>query len=184
VKDDTRRGKSGAAAIWLGVGMGGFFDGIVLHQIAQWHNMLSTEVPPETMAAMRTNMTADGWFHAATWLVTLVGIFLLFGAARTDLTVVPVRCFVGRMLMGWGGFNLAEGIVDHHLLQLHHVRDLPVHVPLYDWLFLLVGGLGLLGLGWMLARSAAAAPMRTTVTSSTASRPTRGSGELSASRSR
>ena len=30
-----------------------------------------------------------------------------------------------------------EGIVDHHFLELHHVRDLPAHVPMYDWLFLL-----------------------------------------------
>jgi uncharacterized membrane protein len=25
----------------LGIGLGGFFDGIVLHQILQWHHMLS-----------------------------------------------------------------------------------------------------------------------------------------------
>jgi uncharacterized membrane protein len=46
------------------------------------------------------------------------------------------------MLVGWGAFNLVEGIVDHHLLGLHHVRDLPLHVPLYDWIFLFVGGVG------------------------------------------
>jgi hypothetical protein len=32
-------------------------------------------------------------------------------------------------------------------LGLHHVRDLPSHVPLYDWIFLLVGGVGLLLVG-------------------------------------
>jgi hypothetical protein len=37
-------------------------------------------------------------------------------------------------------------------LGLHHVRDLPVHVPLYDWLFLLIGGVGFILLGWALAR--------------------------------
>jgi uncharacterized membrane protein len=56
------------------------------------------------------------------------------------------------MLLGWGAFNALEGIVDHHLLGLHHVRDLPVHVPLYDWLFLVIGGAGLLVLGWKLTR--------------------------------
>jgi uncharacterized membrane protein len=54
--------------------------------------------------------------------------------------------------MGWGGFNLVEGVIDHHLLQLHHVRDLPVHLPLYDWMFLLIGGLGLALVGWQLSR--------------------------------
>lgn len=40
-----------------------------------------------------------------------------------------------------------EGIIDHRILNLHHVRDLPVHVPLYDWLFLAVGGVGFMFLG-------------------------------------
>ncbi|MCD6044188.1 MAG: hypothetical protein K0R40_3791 [Burkholderiales bacterium] len=100
------------AALLLGVGMGGFLDGIVLHQIAQWHQMLSAAVPPETMAVR--------------------------GAGRLPST----RSLCGYMLVGWGAFNLAEGIVDHHLLELHHVRDLPLHVPLYDWIFLFVGGVG------------------------------------------
>lgn len=30
-----------AAGILLGLGLGGFFDGIVLHQILQWHHMLT-----------------------------------------------------------------------------------------------------------------------------------------------
>jgi uncharacterized membrane protein len=57
--------------------------------------------------------------------------------------------------MGWGLFNLVEGVIDHHLLDLHHVRDLPVHLPAYDWVFLAVGGVGLVALGWLLARPAA-----------------------------
>jgi uncharacterized membrane protein len=130
------------AALLLGVGMGGFLDGIVLHQIAQWHQMLSAAVPPETMEAMKRNMAADGWFHMATWLVTLVGLFLLWSAVRGAGRLPSTRSLCGYMLVGWGAFNLAEGIVDHHLLELHHVRDLPLHVPLYDWIFLFVGGVG------------------------------------------
>jgi uncharacterized membrane protein len=55
------------------------------------------------------------------------------------------------MLFGWGAFNLAEGIVDHHLLEIHHVRDMPVHVPLYDWIFLGIGGALFLTLGWLVS---------------------------------
>ena len=33
----------------------------------------------------------------------------------------------------------------------HHVRDLPEHVPAYDWAFLLVAGVGIVILGWVLA---------------------------------
>lgn len=27
------------------------------------------------------------------------------------------------MLVGWGLFNLLEGVVNHHLLGIHHVRE-------------------------------------------------------------
>jgi uncharacterized membrane protein len=145
-----RQNRARTAALLLGIGMGAFFDGISLHQIAQWHNMLSAKVPPSTMEAMRTNMAADGWFHLAAWLATLAGIFALWSAARAAGPLPSTRSFAGSMLMGWGGFNLVEGLVDHHLLELHHVRDLPRHAPAYDWAFLLVGGIGLLLLGWAL----------------------------------
>ena len=34
-------GRVRTAGIVLGIGLGGFFDGIVLHQILQWHHMLT-----------------------------------------------------------------------------------------------------------------------------------------------
>ncbi|MDQ3309222.1 MAG: DUF2243 domain-containing protein [Gemmatimonadota bacterium] len=142
------------AGILLGLGLGGFVDGITLHQIAQWHNMLSARVPPTSMEAMQTNMTADGWFHAGVFALTLAGVLLLYSAARSGATLPPMRWFVGLLIGGWGAFNLVEGIIDHHLLELHHVRDVPVHVPLYDYVFLLVAGVGFLAIGWMLTRLA------------------------------
>jgi uncharacterized membrane protein len=87
---------------------------------------------------MKQNMVADGWFHLATWLVTLAGVFLLRSAIRGAGPMPSTRGFTGYLLIGWGAFNLIEGVIDHHLLDLHHVRDLPAHVPLYDWLFLLL----------------------------------------------
>jgi uncharacterized membrane protein len=149
-----RRSKIFSASLLLGAGLGGFFDGIVFHQIAQWHGMLSAVAPPHEMQAMRANMRADGWFHAAMWCVTLAGVFLLWAALQAREPAPPTRRFAGGMLLGWGGFNLAEGLVDHHLLELHHVRDLPAHLPAYDWIFLLTGGVGLIALGWWLRRPA------------------------------
>jgi len=140
------------AGIVLGMGLGGFADGIVLHQIAQWHNMGSAKVPPVTMEAMRRNMAWDGWFHAAMLLVTLAGVYLLLGDARRRRPLPTPRALAGQLLLGWGLFNLAEGVVDHHLLELHHVRDLPAHVPLYDWLFLAFAGIGFVLVGWLLGR--------------------------------
>jgi uncharacterized membrane protein len=135
------------AGILLGVGLGGFLDGIVLHQIAHWHQMLSARVPPATVEAIQRNMAADGWFHAATWLITFAGVLALWSGLRGPGRLPATRTLLGYMLVGWGAFNIVEGVVDHHLLGLHHVRDLPTHVVFYDWAFLIVSGaLVLIGL--------------------------------------
>jgi uncharacterized membrane protein len=144
--------RSRMPGIVLGLGLGGFADGIALHQIAQWHNMGSAVLPPVTMDAMKQNMLWDGWFHVATLLLTIAGVYLLLRDARRGVPLPSARAFTGQMLLGWGIFNLVEGIVDHMLLDIHHVRDMPVHVPMYDWLFLALGGVGLILLGWTLAR--------------------------------
>ena len=140
------------AGIILGVGLGGFIDGIALHQIAQWHNMGSAVVPPTAMDTMAQNMRWDGYFHAATLLFTIAGVFMLWSDGQVGLSPRRARTLVGQMILGWGLFNLLEGIIDHHLLELHHVRDLPAHVPAYDWVFLGVGGLLFIVVGWALAR--------------------------------
>ena len=140
------------SGVVLGVGLGGFADGIALHQLAQWHNMGSAVLPPVTVDAMSRNMFWDGLFHLATWVITLTGVFMLWSDARHGGRVENPQTFTGEMILGWGVFNLVEGVLDHHLLQLHHVRDMPVHVPVYDWAFLAIGGLGFIALGLLLMR--------------------------------
>lgn len=137
------------AGVVLGIGLGGFIDGIALHQIAQWHNMGSAVVPPHTMEAMSRNMVWDGQFHLATWIITIVGVFMLWHDRQASAPAP--RVLAGQMVFGWGLFNLVEGVIDHHLLGIHHVRDLPVHVPAYDWIFLAAGGAGLMMAGRLLA---------------------------------
>jgi uncharacterized membrane protein len=137
-------------ALVLGVGLGGLIDGIALHQIAQWHSMGSAVLPPHTMDAMRQNMRWDGEFHLATWVLTLIGIVMLWGDRQ--VSAPSLRILVGQMILGWGAFNLLEGAIDHHLLNLHHVRDLPTHVPAYDWAFLSIAGVGFMAAGAFLSR--------------------------------
>src|SRR5215203_241764 len=71
IRAHPRRGRLVTAAILLGVGLGGFFDGIVLHQILQWHHLVSTPAPPDTLANLELNTLFDGLFHGATWVVTV-----------------------------------------------------------------------------------------------------------------
>ncbi len=137
--------------ILLGVGLGGFLDGILLHQILQWHHMLSSVLPPTTMEAMQTNMLWDGLFHALVWAATLVGVLLVWSGARRAIALPSTGWVIGLMLMGWGLFNLMEGLINHHVLGIHHVRGWGPD-PAWDFGFLLSGPL-LIGAGWFLARA-------------------------------
>jgi uncharacterized membrane protein len=152
---EERRTQLTWAGLLLGIGLGGFFDGIVLHQILQWHHMLSSQgsYPTTTVAGLRVNILWDGLFHAATYVATAAGLVLLWSAARRPHASWPTPRLIGLLLMGWGAFNVVEGLVDHQLLGIHHVNET---VPREQWLwwdlgFLVWGTLMLLG-GWALAR--------------------------------
>jgi uncharacterized membrane protein len=139
------------AGVLIGIGMGGFVDGILLHQILQWHNMVSNWIPPTNMEAMKTNMLWDGIFHAFVWLVTLAGILLLWRAAHDREAIPTLRALAGQFMLGWGLFNLVEGIIDHQILGIHYVRQVPEYA-VYNLIFLAVGGILFLLIGWLLMR--------------------------------
>ncbi|AMV38061.1 DUF2243 domain-containing protein [Planctomyces sp. SH-PL62] len=140
-----------SSGLLLGVGMGGFVDGIVFHQILQLHNMLSAVRPPTTVVNLEINMFWDGLFHAFTWITTALGLALLWRAGLRSDVAWSTRTWLGAMAMGWGLFNLVEGLVDHHLLGVHHVVEGPGHLT-WDIAFL-GAGVALLILGLGLARS-------------------------------
>ena len=136
----------------LGIALGGLFDGIVFHQILQWHHLVSSRVPVTTVADLEVNTLADGLFHAAAWIVALVGVWMLWAAGAERHRPGGGRILVGGLIAGWGAFNLVEGIVDHYVLQIHHVRSGPDQA-LYDAAFLAWGAVMLVA-GRVLARSA------------------------------
>jgi uncharacterized membrane protein len=142
-----------AAGLLLGIGMGGFADGILLHQILQVHNMLSAVRPKTTLIDAEVNMFWDGLFHAFTWVVTLLGLIKLWKAGRSRTTYWSGRALAGAMILGWGLFNLVEGIIDHHVLGIHHVIE-RLGPSMFDWAFLGVGGVGFMLIGWLLIRAA------------------------------
>lgn len=125
-----------AAATVVGIGFGGFIDGIVLHQILQWHEMLSNKIPPTTYVTKSVNMFWDGIFHAFTLLVTLTGIILLWKLLHRKDIDRSGYLLVGGMLVGWGLFNVLEGIADHQLLKLHNVREVTPDKELWNYGFL------------------------------------------------
>jgi uncharacterized membrane protein len=121
-----RRPSPKAPAFVLGLGLGGFIDGIVLHQILQWHHMLTGESggePMTTVSGLQANTMVDGFFHLATWLLVMAATLLIIRAWQRGELAPPWRAHFGMLLTGWGAFNLAEGLIDHQLLGIHHVRD-------------------------------------------------------------
>jgi uncharacterized membrane protein len=150
----ARRQPPRAPGLLLGIGLGGFVDGIVLHQIVQWHHMLTDtgDHPATTVAGLEANTLADGFFHLGTWICVAVATTLTVRAWRRDELAPPWRTHVGLLLMGWGIFNVVEGLIDHQLLGIHHVRD-DLGGPIgWDLGFLAFGALLIVG-GQLLVRS-------------------------------
>jgi len=150
MSEKPHRGALIAAGTLLGIGLGGFVDGIVLHQILQWHNMLSSVVVPTDLVAMKYNMVWDGLFHAFTWIMTAVGLALLWRAGQKTNVPWSTHTFVGSLSLGWGLFNVVEGIIDHQILGIHHVHP-GANQLAWDIGFLIFGALLVVG-GWGLIR--------------------------------
>lgn len=143
-----------AAGIYFGLGLGGFFDGIVLHQILQWHHMLtSAGFPPDSVDNLRINTLWDGLFHASTWAFVVIGLLLLWRSAHRTRMWWSGKMLSGTILIGFGLFNVVEGVVNHHLLGIHHVNET---VPQTQWIWwdigFLVWGAAMLVGGWLLYR--------------------------------
>jgi uncharacterized membrane protein len=64
----------------------------------------------------------------------------------------PWRVHFGLLLAGWGAFNVVEGIVDHHVLTVHHVRDDVSNQFVWDVGFLAFGA-ALVIVGVLMIRS-------------------------------
>ena len=138
--------------LFLGLGIGGFVDGIFLRQIVHWHNVGSAIVPPVTLETLSQNVRWDGFFFVLTLALTVSGAVSLWREGKDGIAPPRLRVLIGQMILGWGAFNVLEGIVGHVLLELHHIRDLPVHMPLYDWVFIGAGCLFVV-VGWLTSRT-------------------------------
>ncbi|WP_410579336.1 DUF2243 domain-containing protein [Amycolatopsis sp. lyj-108] len=134
-----------ASSLLLGLGFGGFVDGIVAHQILGWHHMLSSWYPPDTPEDLHLNMVGDGLFHLLCLIFVVLGVVLLNRGNR-----LPGPVLWAGALAGWGVFNLVEGTVDHLILGVHHVRP-GVHQTAYDLGFLVLGAV-LVAIGTLMAR--------------------------------
>lgn len=133
------------AAFILGLGILGAVDGIVFHQLLQWHHMIDSP-------NIQLEIITDGIFTAAFSTLLVWGGVKIFSDAKNNQLGSSWRTFVGGILLGGGAFNLVEGIINHHLLQVHRVRPLAENPLAYDLLFL-ASGIFLLLLGYFIQKN-------------------------------
>jgi len=152
MKEEHPGMKLSRAGIVLGIGFGGLIDSFMLHMILQWHHMLSNVIPADSMENMHRLMRADGMFDAFTFLIILAGVFLLWRAAYHRFVIPPISVFIGQLIFGAGLFNLVEGIINHQILGIHYVRQVP-NYTVYNLTFLALGAVLPILTGWLLMRS-------------------------------
>jgi uncharacterized membrane protein len=138
------------AGIFLGLGLGGFLDGIIMHQLLQWHQMISNVLPPDTLINKQINTFWDGVFHIFTWSFTIIGMILLWRLFFLQNIIISTRVFVGSLLLGWGIFNAIDSILNHYILRLHNIRENVENPMLYNHAFFAFAII-LMVLGWVLA---------------------------------
>lgn len=144
-----------AAGTFFGLGLGGFFDGIVLHQILQWHHMAtSAGYPADSLQNLELNTFLDGLFHAVTYMFVVFGLVLFWRTAHRFHLQWSSKLLVGTMLIGFGLFNVVEGTINHHVLGLHHVNETAPreHWIYWDLGFLAWGAAMIVG-GWVLYKA-------------------------------
>lgn len=141
-----------AAGIFFGLGLGGFFDGIILHQVLQWHHMVtSAGYPADTVENLELNTLMDGLFHATTYIFIVIGLLLLWRTAHRSHVRWSTKLLAGSILMGFGLFNLVEGLINHHLLGIHHVNETVARAQWIYWdIGFLFWGAVMLIVGWFL----------------------------------
>jgi uncharacterized membrane protein len=147
-RDSHRVSLAGAAV--LGFALGGFLDGILLHQVLQWHHFLSLLQGPE-YRDIRVQILADGLFHVAVYLITALGLWLLW---RRGSTRPADRILLGWAALGFGIWQFSDVVIFHWIIGIHRIR---VDVPnplLWDIGWLVVFGVPSLVLGtWLLRNS-------------------------------
>ncbi len=140
------------AGVFLGIGLGGFLDGIVLHQLLQVHQMISNIVPPElSVTHKNVNMFWDGIFHLGTWTFTAIGVGALWrSAGRADVRYSTV-VLLSAALLGWGAFNILDSVANHSVFEFHNVVERSAYQGAWNLGFLIFG-IAQVGLGWALLR--------------------------------
>ena len=126
------------SGILLGLGLVAFIDETVFHQILHWHHFYDK-------STTEIGLVSDGLFHAFSWFATIGSLFMFADLRRRNSVYLPR--WWGGVLLGAGGFQLYDGIIQHKLMRLHQIRY-NVEIFPYDltWIILSVAMVAVGGL--------------------------------------
>lgn len=139
------------AGYLLGFSLGGFFDGILLHQVLQWHHLLTAvERPP--FQDIRVQILADGLFHVLMYFIALAGLWMLWRARREFAAFAADRLLLANTFVGFGVWHILDGILSHWILGIHRIRMDAENLLFWDLLWFFVFGIAFTIIGWMMRK--------------------------------
>lgn len=141
----------------LGFALGGFFDGILLHQILQWHHLLSL-VPG--IADMRLQVLWDGYFHALMYVIAAIGMFGLWRAYKSGQEGWG-RPLFGAVLVGFGIWHIVDSVASHWVLGIHRIKLDSPNPLMWDLIWFTAFGVAPLVIGFLMLRGVPAGRART-----------------------
>ncbi|HET8728325.1 MAG TPA: DUF2243 domain-containing protein [Alphaproteobacteria bacterium] len=156
-RDGLPQGRFSGAFGWsgylLGFALGGFFDGILLHQVLQWHHLLSA-LEGDGFRDLRIQVLADGLFHAAMYLIAAAGLWLLWRTRREFAEPTADRVLFANALIGFGTWHVVDGVLSHWVLGIHRIRMESETPLLWDLVWFIVFGVAVVAAGWLVRRNA------------------------------
>lgn len=149
--EKTAPGGLAAPAVALGIALGGFFDGILLHQILQWHHLLSG-LDSGRLSDVRMQILADGLFHAVLYVIAAGGLVLLLRRRSSLAAPGTGRQILASALIGFGLWHCLDAVLSHWILGIHRIR-MDSETPLvWDLVWFAVFGVGAMAAGLWLGR--------------------------------
>jgi uncharacterized membrane protein len=118
---ESHKARNTTSGVLAGVGLVAFIDETVFHQLLHWHHFYDK-------STLAVGLVSDGLFHALSFFAIVAGLFLLADLRR--LQGLWWTRWIGGLLIGAGGFQLYDGIVQHKLMGLHQIR---YHVDLLPY---------------------------------------------------
>lgn len=132
----------------LGVALGGFFDGILLHQILQWHHLLS-DADWARGGGLALQLLADGAFHGLMYVLALGALVWLWARRSAFIGPRSGAFLVAWLWIGFGAWHVADALLSHWLLGIHRVRSNVSNPLIWDLAWLAVFGVTPMLLGML-----------------------------------